>query len=283
MTTRYPWWPVILLSVLLGPASPALADLWRPLEAWRIEDGRLAPWAEPGTTIDPSYRGRDIRFTATRLIAGHPLRCDGAKYEWLFGSAADLFEGNLPAPQDAAAQALGLGPGPYATLRVGCRNAGFDFHRTPDGALLLGLDNVVWTLRSSSLAITPAEIVQELLITHFTHEMAFTRESVALKRAFLSARLQAAADIYLAKPSSPDEVPDIDGDPFTDTQEYPDRFTLGAARTRGRRATVAVHFAGDQLKRRVTYLLVREGRRWLIDDLVDERGESLQAVLRAAR
>ena len=267
----------------LAVTRPALADTWRPLEAWRIENGSVAPWATEGIRVDPALLGKTIRFTATRLIAPHPLACDGAKYEWLFGDAEGLFEGNLPAPANAAARTLGLGDGPYATLRISCRNAGFDFHRAPDGTLQLGLDNVVWTLRPGGKAVTPAERVQELLVTHFTHEMAFTRESIAAKREFLSAGLLAAADAYFAKPQSPDEVPDIDGDVFTDTQEYPDRFTLGTIRTTARRTVVRVHFAGEQLTRRVDYALIREGRRWVVDDLVDERGESLRTSLGTAR
>ncbi|MFN7978585.1 MAG: hypothetical protein U0P30_10635, partial [Vicinamibacterales bacterium] len=252
MTTTWPARATLALVICtLTSARPALADTWHPLEAWRIENGSVAPWAPPGMRVDPALLGRVIRFRATRLEAPHPLECDGAKYEWLFGAAEGLFEGNLPEPQEAAAKTLGLGPGPYATLRISCTNAGFDFHRAPDGTLQLGLDNVVYTLRAVTAATTPAEIVQELLVTHFTHEMAFTRESVALKKAFLSARLQKAADAYFAKPAPPDEVPDIDGDPFTDTQEYPDRYTLGAVRTAGGRTTIPVHFAGEQLKRRV--------------------------------
>ena len=270
---------VALLAFTFTMAGAAGADTWRPLEAWRLENGSVAPWAGPGVTVDPALLGKTVRFTATRLIAPHPLECDGAKYEWLFGDAEGLFEGNLPAPARAAAQALGLGDGPYATLRISCRNAGFDFHRAPDGTLRLGLDNVVWTLRPAGKALTPAERVQELLVTHFTHEMAFTRESLAVKREFLSAGLLAAAEAYFAKPSSPDEVPEIDGDPFTDTQEYPDRFTLGAIRATARRTVVSVRFAGDQLTRRVDYVLVREDGRWVVDDLVDERGGALRRLL----
>ena len=284
MTTTWQARVMLALTIFtLAVTRPALADTWRPLEAWRIENGSVAPWATEGIRVDPALLGKTIRFTATRLIAPHPLACDGAKYEWLFGDAEGLFEGNLPAPANAAARTLGLGDGPYATLRISCCNAGFDFHRAPDGTLQLGLDNVVWTLRPGGKAVTPAERVQELLVTHFTHEMAFTRESIAAKREFLSAGLLAAADAYFAKPQSPDEVPDIDGDVFTDTQEYPDRFTLGTIRTTARRTVVRVHFAGEQLTRRVDYALIREGRRWVVDDLVDERGESLRTSLGTAR
>jgi len=272
---------LVVMALSLAVARPARADTWRPLEAWRIEEGRLAPWAQQGVRIDSSFKGREVRFQATRVVAPHPVACDGAKYEWLFTSAEDLFEGNLPAPAAEAARRLGLGAAPIATLRVSCTNAGFDFHRTSDGALLLGLDNVVWTLRPIRPATTPSEIVQELLITHFTHDMAFTRESVAHKRRFLSAGLQARIASYQAAPQSPDEVPEIDGDPFTDSQEYPDRFTLGAARTTAQRTIVPVHFADAHSQRHVDYLLVRAGARWVVDDLVDARGQSLRGLLKA--
>jgi hypothetical protein len=270
---------VVILGLSLAATAPANADTWRPLESWRISSGRVAPWAPPGTRIDPTYAGRDVRFRTTRLIAPHPLACDGARYQWIFVTPEHLFEGNLPAPAAQAARELGLGDGPVATLRVGCTNAGFDFHRTGGGELLLGLDNVVWTLRPVRPAATPAEIVQELLVTHFTHDMGFTPESVAHKRAFLSAGLQARILRYLAAPQSPDEAPAINGDPFTNSQEYPDRFTLGAARSAAKSSIVPVHFGDKHSKRRVDYVLVREGSRWVVDDLLDERRQSLRTLL----
>jgi hypothetical protein len=267
------------LGTALAAAAPAGADTWRPLEVWRIEGGRVAPWAPPGTRVDTAFEGREIRFEAARLSAPAPLACDGARYEWIFVPPEGLFEGNLPAPAAAAAGRLGLGSGRIATLRVGCANAGFDFHRTSGGRLLLGLDNVVWTLRPAGTAAAPAEVVQELLIVHFTHDMGFTRESVARKRRFLSTALQARITRYLAAPQPPDEAPAINGDPFTDTQEYPDRFTLGPARADARRTVVPVHFGDGRATRRVDFALVRDGARWVLDDLVDERGESLRALL----
>jgi hypothetical protein len=282
MTTTGAWVAVLTLGLCLGLAAarPAGADAGHPLEAWRIEDGRVAPWARPGTLIDPAYRGREVRFQATRVVAPPPLACEGAKYEWIVVGPEGLFEGNLPVPAAQAARALGLGDGPIATLRVTCANAGFDFHRTGSGRLLLGLDNVVWTLSPLRPAAAPAERVQELLAIHVTRDMGFTRESVAPKRTFLSAALRASIARYLAAPRSADEAPAIDGDPFTDSQEYPDRFTLGAVRTTAKRAVVPVHFADGRSTRRVDYVLVREGTQWVVDDLVDERGGSLRKLLR---
>lgn len=265
------------LAIASAAAYTATADTWQPLEQWRIDGARIAPWAPAGTQVDPAYRGREVRFEVERVAGPEPIVCDDPTYEWIFGEAAGLFEGGLPEPQTDAARQLGLGPEPIATLRVTCANAGFDFHRTADSDLLLGLDNVVWTLRAARAAQTPAEIVQELLIVHFTHDMGFTPESVALKSEFLSADLRQRILRYFSAPQPPDEVPAIAGDPFTDSQEYPDRFTLGPVRTESARTVVPVNF--PLMQRRVDYVLVTEDGRWVLDDLVDERGGSLRELL----
>lgn len=268
-----------LAAALVGKVQ---ADTWQPLEAWRIGEGRVAPWAGQGTQVNPAYRGKAVRFEAARVVAPAPIACESVQYEWIFTPATGLFEGNLPAPAVSSARRLGIDTDQVATLRITCPNAGFDFHRDGRGNLLLGLDNVVWQLLPVRAATQPAEIVQELLITHFTHDMGFSPQSVALKRAHLSPGLSAAMAAWFAAPSSPDEVPEISGDPFTDSQEYPDRFTLGPAQVTASRATVPVHFADGRAVRTLHYVLVREGKDWLLDDVLDERGGKLRAVLAAA-
>ena len=74
--TRQAWLAVMTLG--LAVAHPASADTWRPLEVWRIEGGRVAPWAPPGTRIDRAHQGREVRFQADRVIAPDPMACDGA-------------------------------------------------------------------------------------------------------------------------------------------------------------------------------------------------------------
>jgi hypothetical protein len=279
MRTQASWWASLAIGLASLASSAGHADTWHPLAGWRIEGGRVAPWAQPGTQVGTSYQGREVRFESSRVVAPHPLACADAKYEWLFGGAEGLFEGNLPAPAEEAARALGLGGPPFGTLRVSCSNAGFDFHRTPAGELLLGLDNVVWRLLPVRPAASAEEIVQELLVAHFTHDMGFTPDSVAAKSAFLSVGLRTRIAAWFATTRAPDEAPAINGDPFTDSQEYPDRFSLGAERTARQRTVVPVNFADGHSRRRVDYLLVREGARWVVEDLVDERGQSLQSLL----
>lgn len=88
---------------------------------------------------------------------------------------------------------------------------------------------------------------------------------------------------YFAAPSPADEAPEIDGDPFTDSQEYPTSFRVGAAAMSGDTALVPVRFSwksGDQ--RSVTVVLVPLGG-WRIADLRYERGETLRSELSAKR
>lgn len=271
----------LLAALALGPAVSiqAAPDSEAGAGAWRLADGVVAPWADHAVAPDPALRGREVRFEPGRVVAPHPIGCDGARYEWRFPPPEGLFEGNLPAPAVEAAGRLGIAPGPVPTLRTTCTNAGFDFHRDDRGNLLLGLDNVVWRLAPAGRGDSPADVVLALLSSHFTHDMAFTADSVRLKQAFLSMALRARIDAYLAVPGSPDEAPLINGDPFTDSQEYPDRFTLGTAETRGDARIVPVRFADDVARHRVDYLLVQEGGRWVVDDLVDGRQQSFRDLL----
>jgi len=110
--------------------------------------------------------------------------------------------------------------------------------------------------------------------------MGFTPASLARKRAALSEELARAADDYFARPWPEDEVPPIDGDPFTDSQEYPSRFALGAAAVEGDVAEVPVAFDDGARRRVVVYRLRRRDGAWRVDDLRYEGGSSLRELLR---
>jgi hypothetical protein len=50
---------------------------------------------------------------------------------------------------------------------------------------------------------------------------------VGAKRAWLAPELLDLCKAYFKKPVPADDVPEIDGDPFTDSQEYPKLFRVG--------------------------------------------------------
>ncbi len=86
---------------------------------------------------------------------------------------------------------------------------------------------------------------------------------------------------YFARPAKPDEVPSINGDPFTDSQEYPTGFSLGVPMIERDQATVAVELAMEPKKRLVSVRLHHKRDRWLVTDLIYEDGGTLRQLLQA--
>ena len=132
----------------------------------------------------------------------------------------------------------------------------------------------------SPSARTPVAAVREFYAFHFAHDMAFTPESVRAKADWLAPDLLELAEKYFERPASPDEAPAIDGDPFTDSQEYPKRFRVGAARVSGEAAWVPVRLVWTHgPSRSVTVHLVRIARRWRVWDVRWSAGSSLRDLL----
>ena len=127
----------------------------------------------------------------------------------------------------------------------------------------------------------PAETVRALYTYHFAHDKGFTPAGVDERARWLTPDLAAQCRAWFAKPSPPDEVPSIDGDPFTDSQEYPDTFVVGTPTLRGDTALVPVAMRWSSGDRRVvTNVLHRVEGAWRVDDLRYEAGESLRALLK---
>lgn len=115
---------------------------------------------------------------------------------------------------------------------------------------------------------------------HLGHGMAFTPESVRAKNQWLAPVLVDLCESYFRRPASSEEVPEIDGDPFTDSQEYPKRFRVGAARVSGEAARVPVSlYWSHGPPRDVTVHLVRVAGQWRISDVISGKGPSLRQLL----
>jgi hypothetical protein len=75
-------------------------------------------------------------------------------------------------------------------------------------------------------------------------------------------------------------APPVDGDPFTDSQEYPTAFQVGKVRLSGGIATVAVSFSGPEAqKESVHVVLVPVKGAWLIHDVQYVSGPSFRTLL----
>lgn len=272
--------------LLTGATVSALAAGGQPWSGpWRVTLATPAPWlGGAGVTDTRAWLGAELRFDAEAVAGPGVLSCGGARYEALRSPAEGLFQGGLPAPAVKAAERLGIAAGPVEGLRLTCDTGVFDFHRVDADTLLVGVDNVVWTLDRSPGARaapdSPEGVVQELLEAHFAGDMAFVPDAVAEKRRWLGRDLWVEVQTYLARAQAPDRPPPIEGDPFTDSQEYPTRFSVGAADAADAAASVPVRFADGHRSRTVVYRLVRENEHWRVEDLLYEDGSRLSDWLR---
>jgi len=124
------------------------------------------------------------------------------------------------------------------------------------------------------------EVVEVFYAAHFAGDMGFTQSSISAKEQWLAPDLYTLLLAELQRPASPDEAPFMNGDPFTDTQEYPSSFRIGDVERMGDTATVTVHLplpGGDA--RRMKVDLVRLEIGWRIADLFYEDGSSLRQLL----
>ena len=128
----------------------------------------------------------------------------------------------------------------------------------------------------------PETVVGRLFEDHFMNDMGFTPASVARKQDRLTADLYRQIEAYFARPTVPDEAPVINGDPFTNTQEYPSAFTVSEGTqqdTTTTRVPVVMTIGPDM--RTVQVQLVRQASGiWLVDDLVYEDGMTFRELLK---
>jgi hypothetical protein len=276
---------LLALVLGLGHASAGAFEAWLPDMDWRIGQGIAAPWATAGSgpPRTAGLAGQRIRFSATRVAAPHPLACGNAQYEYVLSPAEGLFQGALPQPAARSARAIGIFRFPVLTLRVTCDGGAFDYHLTSPGKALIGLDNIVWPLARRGGEAAPEHAVLGMFQSHMTHDMGFTPSTVALKRAYLTDGLRAAISAYFRRPVPQDEVPTINGDPFTNSQEYPTRFVPGRASVEGGSAVMPVRMGDEARTQMVEVLLQRERGQWRVDDLRYEDGGTLRGLLKPAR
>lgn len=126
----------------------------------------------------------------------------------------------------------------------------------------------------------PFVVVQQFFQAHFAHDMAFTEASVREKQQWLTEDLSKKLLAELKKPVPKGEVPNIDGDPFTDSQEYPKSFKLTHSDVKGDKALVTVDFLWPDDRTTVQVALLKTAKGWLIDDIVYEKDVTLRTLLK---
>lgn len=129
---------------------------------------------------------------------------------------------------------------------------------------------------------TPESVVRNFYDFHFSHDMGFTPEAVKQRSAWLTPEMLEACRAYFAIPQNPEEPPMIDGDPFTNTQEYPSSLSVGVANTKETSSRVDVTFTWKEAgvpARKAVVLLKMVGGKWLIDDIEFADRDSMRKLL----
>jgi len=164
--------------------------------------------------------------------------------------------------------------------------------------LVMGLLSVVLlVLGSPALAQTTkpedaaSRSVRSFYTYHLAHNKDFTVRNIQLRKRFLTPELynlllkelkrQAAAS-----KAHPDEAPDYEGDPLTDSQEYPDSFRVAKAEMAGDVAKVTLNLQWSARtsrgvdKRDITVEATKGATGWLVNDIVNNDGTRLQEDLK---
>lgn len=128
------------------------------------------------------------------------------------------------------------------------------------------------------------KLVQTFYAAHLKGEMGFTEASLKAKSKYLAPELLKAGLLKQAEDAAkgPDIVPDIDGDPFTDSQEYPDGFKVGKvhAAEGGARIPVTLTWRTGNPPRTLTVILKNLTVGWRIDDIRYPDGRTLRTLLK---
>ena len=278
---------VLVVAMSVSVFTAAAQAQMAASESWRLQSSQPAPWA-PATKVGGPQPPAHWRIDAQRMSGPRPLACSAASHRFVRLPPEGLFEGNLPEPVARAAEQLGLPAGPLMTQRIICSGGSFDLHRDAAGHAWLGLDNRVLRFDRVVSVSSPEATVQALLLAHFGTDMALSRASVATKAQWLTPALRQRLNRWLARPPSPNEAPNLNGDPFTDSQEPPLAFELASVQMQGSTAAVTVRFEfeGDHSRnpvrastRDVVMQLARARGGWRIDDLRYADGSRLSKLL----
>jgi hypothetical protein len=279
---RQPLKRILAICALLTCLPTAAADS-ELLGSWRIARQQPAPWVQNDADVPPALPlGETLVLEPNRVRGPGALACTDVEYSRSEVPIEGLFQGGLR-QATADAEKLGVGPDPLRGLSVTCDTGLFEFHLADADSLLFALDNRIYTLSRAPGALaadgSPEAVVQDLLERHFDADMAFTAARWDNKRNALTQRLKAAVDAYFAAAWPEDEPPPINGDPLSDSQEYPTRFAVGAATLAAEQARLTVSFRDARRTTQVHFLLQREDGAWRLDDLEFSSGERLRQLL----
>ena len=159
------------------------------------------------------------------------------------------------------------------------------------GALILSLSTFCFSKEPISKNAGAAATVKAFYAFHFKHNFDYTEPGLKQRRRWLDAGLYKLliAEVKGSHDSSrQDEAPDLDGDPFTNSQEYPNSFRIGKSEQDGKEATVEVTFVWKEKNKvvatkQVRVQLAKSADSWKITNIIAEGDDDLVKFLKRSR
>ena len=139
-----------------------------------------------------------------------------------------------------------------------------------------------------------ARTVRSFYTFHLARNKDFNLRNIRLRKRWLTPELYKLLLDELrheaeARKAHPDEAPYFEGDPLTDSQEYPDSFRVGNAEISGNlaKATVTLLWSArtsrGRDKRDIVVEVTKSGAGWLINDIINNQGSRLSDELKRKR
>jgi len=136
-----------------------------------------------------------------------------------------------------------------------------------------------------------AKAVRSFYTFHLARKKDFTVSNVRLRKRWLTPELYNLLLDQLKRAAEeskahPDEAPYFEGDPLTDSQEYPSSFRVGKAEVSGDLAKVTVTLlwsartSRGRDSRDIVVEVTRTATGWLINDIINNQGSRLRDELK---
>jgi hypothetical protein len=133
---------------------PAHAEDFPIIGSWIIEQAIVAPWIRPNvdiarfTALSRAHLHMIVSFFPDHVEAKDPeLACTNVDYERTLLSPEQIFQGNLPDPdQVEIAAELGFPSGKIPGFDAGCASSSQSYHFANRDTLLFALDDIIYTM-----------------------------------------------------------------------------------------------------------------------------------------
>src|SRR5215216_6070498 len=150
-------------------------------------------------------------------------------------------------------------------------------------ALMLSLSILCLSKELNRKNTAVASTVKAFYAFHFKHNFDYTERGLKQRQRWLDEslyKLLIAESKRSQETTKQDEAPDLNGDPFTNSQEYPNSFRIGKVEQDGKNATVEVIFVWKEKnkgidQKRVRVQLARSAESWKIANIIAEGDDDL--------